>query len=176
MDGVGNFEVIHEKGTVNCNDELFDEEKLEIVLTLNDSTFKSLSLYTKVGSIAVDGGIRMCALQATALSGNIGISNCDLTELQLKSNDGDIQLKDVIAKIITISQKSGDCIGTEINCEMLDVKVIDGSISFCNSLLGKVQAVSISGDINLELQPDFDVNKSKIKTLEGKIKLNGRFM
>ncbi len=131
---------------------------------------------------------RLERINLSSLSGDVDVSNVTVKRADLKTMSGDVVINAVNNKDVYASTMSGDVNAVNLSAVIAELKTISGDVEFSgdsenlsvSSTSGDlnvkaertkvVRAVSVSGDINLELE-GIDGYNAKVDTKSGDIDL-----
>lgn len=131
------------------NIEIFVWEETGIIIYLPEKDYKNLEIYTTAGNIEVDENFTFEKVVAESTSGDVGISDINVMELNAESTSGDVEMSDIKSNELIASSTSGD-----IELESVYVS-------------GNAKITTVSGDIDFE---DFDAEAVNMESTSGDIK------
>lgn len=130
---------------------------------------KNVAISTMSGEIKAED-VSVEQVDMKTMSGDIDIDNCVFKALEATTLSGDINTEDCTSVSASFSTVSGD-LNFEGNSESINAKTTSGDLNISGSNVADINANSISGDVEVELE-GVDGYLAHVKTTCGDISLD----
>lgn len=123
----------------------------------------------EISDLNIDG----ISANIDTVSGNIGMTSCDVTgSIEINTTSGDINLTDISTSSASINVVSGDITLNNFESGLTDIDSTSGDVT--GSLTGsyKISTDTVSGDINVTCNNNTDGAPFNVDTVSGDITLN----